>query len=185
LLEVVRAGSDIPTRAFSAIALLAIANGALLNMIMASRLLYGMAQEGVMPPAFGRVHRTRQTPWIAIVFATAISMLLIAVGRLAELATVTVMLLLIVFALVNVAVLVLRRDDVGHAHFAVPRIFPVLGILISAVLFVKRATDEDHIVLLILLALLGVGLLLWLAGEALSSRRRLPFSPAGRSPTDE
>jgi basic amino acid/polyamine antiporter, APA family len=185
LLEVVRAGSAIPTRAFSAIALLAIANGALLNMIMASRLLYGMARERVMPQAFARVHPRRRTPWIAIVFTTALSMLLISLGRLAELATVTVMLLLIVFALVNVSVLVLRRDDVGHAHFVTPRILPVLGIVISAVLFVKRATDEDHIVFLILLALLGVGLLLWLAGEALSSRRRTPPPPAHRSPTDE
>ena len=50
-----RARSGSRTKVFSAIALLALANGALINMIMASRLLYGMAQEGVVPAPLGRV----------------------------------------------------------------------------------------------------------------------------------
>lgn len=168
LLEVVREGSEIPTRAFSAIALLAIANGALINMIMASRLLYGMAQERVMPEALGRVHAGRRTPWIAIIFTTAVAMVLISIGKLEELAVVTVMLLLIVFALVNLAVLVLRKDRVEHDHFVTPRIFPILGILIAAVLFLKRATDGDTTVYLILLALLAIAVLLWLGARFFS-----------------
>jgi amino acid transporter len=172
LLEVVQRGSSIPTRAFSAIALLAIANGALINMIMASRLLYGMAGERVMPQAFGRIHPKRRTPWVSIVFATCIAMLLISIGELDDLATVTVMLLLIVFALVNVSVLVLRRDDVGHDHFVAPRFAPVLGVVISLILLVKRVTDEDLRALLILAALLGIALLLWLSTVLLSDRSR-------------
>ena len=168
LLEVVREGSEIPTRAFSAIALLAIANGALINMIMASRLLYGMAQERVMPEALGRVHADRRTPWVAIIFTTGVAMVLISIGKLEELAVVTVMLLLLVFVLVNLAVLVLRRERVEHDHFVTPRIFPILGILISAVLFVKRATDGDTAVFAILLALLGIGVLLWLGARFFS-----------------
>jgi amino acid transporter len=161
LLEVVRRGSDVPTHVFSAIALLAIANGALINMIMASRLLYGMAEERVMPQIFGRIHPRRRTPWVSIVFATAVSMLLISIGKLDDLATVTVMLLLIVFALVNVSVLVLRRDAVAHDHFVAPRFAPVLGIVISLVLLVKRITEEDVRAILILVALLVIAVLLW------------------------
>ena len=168
LLEVVRQGSEIPTRFFSAIALLAIANGALINMIMASRLLYGMAQERVMPEALGRVHADRRTPWVAIIFTTGVAMVLISIGKLEELAVVTVMLLLIVFALVNLAVLVLRRERVEHDHFVTPRIFPILGILISTVLFVKRATDQDRTVFVILLALLAIAVLLWLGARYFS-----------------
>jgi amino acid transporter len=77
VLEVVRSGSGIPTRTFSAIALLAIANGALLNMIMASRLLYRIGRERVMPQPFGRGHPVRRTPWVAIVFVTSVAMLVI------------------------------------------------------------------------------------------------------------
>ena len=40
---------------------------------MASRLLYGMAKQEVLPPVLGKVHPTRQTPWAAILFTTLIA----------------------------------------------------------------------------------------------------------------
>src|SRR5919112_906558 len=52
---------------FSVIALFALANGALINMIMASRIVYGMSRESIIPAAFSRVHERRRTPWVAIV----------------------------------------------------------------------------------------------------------------------
>jgi basic amino acid/polyamine antiporter, APA family len=165
LLDVVREGSGLPTRLFAAIALLAVANGALINMIMASRLLYGMANERVLPAPFARVHAGRRTPWISIVFTTLLAMILISIGKLDELAVVTVMLLLLVFAAVNVAVLVLRSDRVEHRHFLAPRVFPVLGLLISLVLLVKRATDEGGTVFLILAVLLAIGVALWIVNR--------------------
>jgi basic amino acid/polyamine antiporter, APA family len=133
LLEVVERASDIPTKVFSAIALLAIANGALINLVMASRLLYGMSNEGILPRGFSTVHPDRRTPWVAIVFTTLLAVLLISIGQLEDLAVVTVMLLLAVFAMVNVAVLVLRRERVEHRHFVAPSIFPILGLVISLV----------------------------------------------------
>ena len=74
LLEVVKQGPlGIPEKVFSAIGLLALSNGALINMIMASRLLYGMASEDVVPRQLGIVGSARQTPWVAILFITAIA----------------------------------------------------------------------------------------------------------------
>ena len=172
LLEVVREGSAIPPRVFSAIALLAVANGALINMIMASRLLYGMANERVMPEAFSRVHAGRRTPWVAIIFTTLLAVILISIGTLEDLAVVTVLLLLIVFAMVNVAVLVLRRDPVDHDHFVAPSIFPILGVLISLTLLVKRVTDQDRKVLFITLVVLAIGALLWLGARYFSGWAR-------------
>ncbi len=64
-------------------------------------------------------------------------MILISIGKLDELAIVTVTLLLAVFPGVNVAVLVLPRDGVEHRHFVTPSIFPVLGFAMSLILFVK------------------------------------------------
>ncbi len=180
LLEVVREGSDMPPRLFSAIALLAVANGALINMIMASRLLYGMANERVMPRILSTVHEGRRTPWIAIAFTTALAVILISIGTLEDLAVVTVMLLLIVFAMVNVAVLVLRRDRVDHEHFVSPRIFPILGLLISVTLFVKRATDQDPTVLFITLVVLAVGVLLWLVARFFSGSAKTGAAEADR-----
>ena len=72
LLEVVKAGPlSVPPKLFAVIALFALSNGALINAIMASRLVYGMSQEGVVPAIFSRVHHKRQTPTAAILFVTS------------------------------------------------------------------------------------------------------------------
>ena len=56
------------TKVFSAIALFALTNGALINLIMASRLVYGMSRQGIVPRGVRAGARGRQTPWVAIVF---------------------------------------------------------------------------------------------------------------------
>jgi basic amino acid/polyamine antiporter, APA family len=169
LLEVVQVGPlAISTKVFSAIGLLALANGALINMIMASRLLYGMAEEDVLPSTFGRLSKWR-TPIVAIVFTTAISAALILTGDLGQLADTTVLLLLFVFIVVNVTVLVLRRDPIEEDHFEVPRAIPVLGIA-GCVLAMTQVEGETW---LRGAALLGLGLLLW-AIERLATSRTAP-----------
>jgi amino acid transporter len=139
LLEVAQVGPlSIDTKVFALIALFAVANGALINMIMASRLVYGMSREGIVPRFFGGVHSGRRTPLAAIVFTTALCMLLIAIGTLEKLADTTVTLLLCVFILVNVSVLLLRRDPVDHDHFRAPSFIPVVGAVICAVLLTQQ-----------------------------------------------
>ena len=121
LLSVVAAsGVGVPDWLFSAIALVAVANGALLTMIMASRLTYGMAEAGLLPAVLSKVLPQRRTPWVAIVATTAVAMVLTLVGDLSTLAETVVLLLLFVFISTNVAVLVLRRDTVEHRAF--PRV---------------------------------------------------------------
>lgn len=72
LLKVVEAGApNLPIdQIFPLISMFAVANSALINMLMASRLLYGMARQGVLPAALGRVLPGRRTPWVAIIFTT-------------------------------------------------------------------------------------------------------------------
>jgi Amino acid permease len=106
----------------------AVANSALINMLMASRLVYGMSRERVLPTVLGKVHRTRQTPYTAIVFTTLLAFGLITfVGEVPALGGTTALLLLCVFTVVNIAVLVLRRDRVDHQHFRTPTMLPILG----------------------------------------------------------
>jgi basic amino acid/polyamine antiporter, APA family len=143
LLEVVKEGPlAVPPRLLAAFALFALSNTALLNMIMASRLIYGMSHQGVMPSIFANVHRRRYTPWVAIVFTTLIAVGLIATGDVRGLASTTVVLLLVVFIIVNVTVLVLRRDRVEHQHFHTPVIFPILGVLVCAGLLTQQSAEN-------------------------------------------
>jgi amino acid transporter len=158
LLEVVQLGPlSMSTKVFSAIALFALANGALINMIMASRLVYGMSRQGIIPGVFGRVHGGRRTPWVAIVFTSLLAAALVVSGDLSDLADTTVLLLLLVFAAVNVSVLILRRDAVGHDHFHAPTVIPVIGAIVSLALL----TTKDGEIFLRAGALLVLGIVLW------------------------
>lgn len=160
LLEVVRAsGVAVPDWAFSLIALIAVANGALLTMIMSSRVTFGMAEQGLLPAVLGRVLPKRRTPWVAIAATTAVAMLLTLVGDLATLAPTVVLLLLLVFIAVNVAVLVLRRESVEHEHFRVWTAVPILGVASCILLF----TQQEPMVWLFAAAALAVGGVLYLA----------------------
>jgi basic amino acid/polyamine antiporter, APA family len=143
LLEVVKQGPlGIDTKVFSAIGLLALSNGALINMIMASRLLYGMSREGVLPRPFAAVHSGRQTPWFAILFTSLVAAALILEANLEALARTTVALLLIVFTVVNATVLWLRRDSVDHEHFQVPSVVPVIGVVVSIALMTQVKSED-------------------------------------------
>ncbi|MFF8983525.1 APC family permease [Streptomyces globisporus] len=153
LLEVVRAAGGVPTELFSAVALVAVANGALLTGIMSSRLAYGMARDGLLPRFLTKVLPGRRTPWAAIALTTALSLLLALTGDVSTLASTLVLLLLVVFFLVNTSLLVLRRDSTPGPHFRAPTAVPVLGAL-SCVLL---ATQIEHEVWLRGLVVLAVG----------------------------
>lgn len=166
LLDVVAAtGVAVPGWLFSAIALVAVANGALLTMIMASRLAFGMAEHGLLPAVLGRVLPHRHTPWVSIIATTVVAMGLTLVGDLATLAETVVLLLLFVFISTNVAVLVLRRDTVPHEHFRVWTAIPVLGVG-SCVLLL---TQQSAHVWLFAAILLTVGAVLYLVAHATAS----------------
>lgn len=170
LLEVVNAaGVAFPPKLFALIALLAIGNTALINMIMASRLLYGMANERIVPAAFGRVHRARRTPVVAIGFTVLIACGLIATGTLSNLAETTVLLLLLVFALVNVAVLVLRRQPVSHPHFRTPSWAAALG-AVTTLLLASPLTGRSSRVYMVAAILIGVGVVLWFINQLITGK---------------
>ncbi|MFP1629121.1 APC family permease [Streptomyces sp. 5K101] len=161
LLEVVKAGGvDFPPKLFALIALFAVTNSALINIMMASRLCYGLANEKVLPRGMGKVLRHRRTPVTGIVFVTLIAIGLVSTGEIEGLGDTTAFLLLCVFAVVNVAVLVLRKDRVEHEHFRTPTILPVLG-AITAVILASPLADRAADVYIRAGVLIGIGILLW------------------------
>lgn len=162
LLQVVQAGApSFPIEIFGLITMFAVANTALINMMMASRLIYGMSREHVLPPLLGKVHAERRTPYVAIVFTTLLAFALITfVGEIPALGGTTALLLLCVFTVVNVAVLILRKESVDHAHFRAPTIVPILGML-SCGFLVGPWTGRNPDQYLIAAVLIGIGIALW------------------------
>jgi basic amino acid/polyamine antiporter, APA family len=170
LLEVVRAGAPgLPLDTlYPLISMFAVANTALINMLMASRLIYGMANQDVLPRSLAAVLPRRRTPWAAIVFVTVIALGLIVVvtGFMGEdtvsaLGGTTALLLLGVFTVVNVACLVLKRSHhVDHEHFRAPVAVPVLGAL-SCAFLVGPWTGRDTVQYQVAAWLIGLGVALW------------------------
>jgi amino acid transporter len=175
LTQVVAAGApDIPfDQIFPFIGLFAVANSALINMLMASRLLYGLANQDVLPRTLGKVHPVRRTPWVSIIFTTVIAFgLIIYVVRanaseggatnVALLGGTTALLLLCVFTVVNIAVLVLRRTPVDHEHFRAPTFLPYFGAATCFFLAGPWArTEEQMDQYQIAGGLLVLGIVLW------------------------
>lgn len=172
LLKVVQAGwPTFPISIFGIITMFAVANSALINMLMASRLIYGMSREGVLPSVFGHVHGIRHTPDAAIIFTSILAVALILfAGGVPELGGTTSLLLLCVFTVVNVAVLVLRRDPVSHDHFRTPTVLPVLGAL-SCGFLAGPWTGRDPVQYVIGASLIGIGIVLWLATVTFMKRQ--------------
>jgi APA family basic amino acid/polyamine antiporter len=167
LLEVITAsGLSFPSWLFAAIALVAIGNGALLFMVMASRATYGLAEAGLLPKAFGQVAPTRRTPWVAILTVGIMTLGMSFVGDVNTLANTTVLLLVLVFISANVSVLVLKKDDVSHPYFKTPRIVSILALIASVALL----TQQDTKTWAISLAYVAVGTVLFLIARA--TRRR-------------
>jgi amino acid transporter len=170
LVDVVKAGApNLPIEdIFPFISMFAVSNTALINMLMASRLIYGMARQHVLPPVLGAVHPRTHTPWVAIIFTTLIAFGLIfyvsafaSSNAISVLGGTTSLLLLAVFAMVNVAVLVLRRDvRAAGGHFKTPTALPVIGFLASLYL-VTPLSGRPVQQYILALGLVGIGIVLF------------------------
>lgn len=139
---VAKAAPWFPSSAFSLIALFAVANTALLNFVMGSRLLYGMASQGLVPSALARVHAGRRTPHLAIVTVWSIFLVLIMSGDISSLARSTSVLLLCCFVLVNLALVVLKVREKSTGHFDVPVIVPILGAMVCLAMLSQAKAPE-------------------------------------------
>ncbi|WP_404379987.1 APC family permease [Knoellia locipacati] len=171
LLEVIKASAvSFPPWLFGAIALVAIGNGALLFMVMASRATYGLAEAGLLPRIFGEVASTRRTPWFAILVVGAMTMVMSFVGDVSTLADTTVLLLVLVFISANVSVLVLKKDEVSHPYFRTPSIVSILALVASIALLTQQSLQTW----LISGAYVVVGTVLFLIARAHRGRQGDP-----------
>jgi basic amino acid/polyamine antiporter, APA family len=126
-----QATGQAPT-AISLISLFAVVNGALIQIIMAARVLYGMSREGWLHAALGRVHPVRRTPLLATALVT-LSVLMLALWLpLVTLAKATSFITLVAFSLINLALLrIKRRAPPAQGRHVYPAWVPLIGFLTS------------------------------------------------------
>jgi amino acid transporter len=120
-------------RGFAAVALIALSNGVIVELMLVARLLYGMAKRKLAPGWFGAVSATGRVPVRATLAGGAAMLLLVVAIPFETLAGATSALTLAIFAAVNVSLAVLKwRDRAAHAKrppVHVPMAVPVLGAL--------------------------------------------------------
>ena len=117
----------------SIIGMFAIINGALIQMIMASRVLYGLSSRGQLPGLLAVVHHRTRTPLVATAVATVAVLMFASIGRLASLAEATSMIMLVVFSIVNLSLWRIKRRDPHPVDVRIfPAWIPIAGFLVSS-----------------------------------------------------
>ena len=126
-------------KGIAALSLMSVVNSALVQVIMASRVLYGMARHDLGPGHFGHVHPGTQTPVKATVAVVAVVLALalwLPVGTLAQL---TSLVILLVFAVMHLALLRLKAADPKPARVNVIHpVWPAVGLLLTLGLLLFR-----------------------------------------------
>ena len=195
LLEVIRADlffipASIMLVIFALIAMIAISNTTLVTVVAQARVLYGMARENVVPSVFAKIHPTRRSPYVALLFGAAIVATLLLIGAairssqtglpedqqldiVDRLATITVVFLLFIYALVIVACLKLRGKDEGSHVYRANTPLLIVGILGNLIVLVYTvATDLAS--LYWVGGLLAVGAVLYLLERFFGHKQQRP-----------
>ncbi len=201
LLEVIRADlffipASVMLVIFAVIAMIAISNTTLVTVVAQARVLYGMARQDVVPAVFAKIHPTRRSPYVALLFGAAIVSALLIVGAairtsqvglpedqqldiVDRLATITVVFLLFIYALVIFACLKLRGKDESERTYRANTPLLIVGILGNLVVLAYTLID-DPAALLWVAGLLAVGLVLYIAEKFFGKKDR----PSGTDPGD-
>lgn len=127
-----------PGAPIAAMASIAMVNGILVQIIMASRVLYGMSREAQLPPWFEVLHETRQTPTRAILLVTAATAALPLSVPLLQLAELTSLVMLLIYTTVNVSLFSIGCSKAAPERIRRWRYWGLLGAAISLGLIVAE-----------------------------------------------
>ena len=144
----------------SLIALFATASTVLITLVAGARILYGMAKSNSLPLFLSRIHSKTKTPWIAVIGILITSVGFAFIGDIVIVANITVFAVVITFAVINLAVIVLRYTESElERPFKVPiniGKFPVLP-LFGLATTVYMALQFEIEVVLVGFVIIGIG----------------------------
>lgn len=189
LLEVVKQGilpvsTGFMVDLFTVIAMIAITNTTLVAVVTQPRILYGMANEDVVPGVFAKIHPSRRSPWVGLLFSAVVVAALLVIGTVLtrsgagldlvnRLALVTVLFLVFIYALVIISALKLRGQDESERTYRANTPLLLLGIVGNMAILAWSVYDDPKSILWCA-GLLAVGVVLFLVEYFFGKRSRPP-----------
>ena len=130
--------TGMPLVTMSAIATVATLNGVIVHMIMIARVIYGLADQGSLPKRLTKLNSVTHTPLLATAIGVCAILVLALVVPLAGLADLTARFTLVVFAIVNLALIRIksRNETPPLGAFICPRWVPFAGLISNVLLLV-------------------------------------------------
>lgn len=114
------------------VGVVAVVNGVMVQIIMASRILYGTARQGWLPARLGVVNQRTRTPLLATAIVAALVWIMALWLPLLTLAQVTSFITLFIFTSINLALVVIKhREPVVEGIRLYPILLPVCGVVFT------------------------------------------------------
>lgn len=143
LVDVIRAAWPwFPSRIFGVIALFAVFNTALLNFVMGSRLIYGLASLNLLPKKLAIVHGKTKTPYVSILAVGIAFVILALIADVSTLARATSLFILIVFMGMAAALFKFQREKSKTASWQVPQAIPIAAVIGILLILMHTQADE-------------------------------------------
>ena len=152
----------------SAIAIFATTNTVLMMLVSSSRIIYGMSKDGALLNFFSKIHKTRNTPWLATIITGLLSTIVIIVSsnNISFVSKIAVFGIFTVFAFVNFSLIflklkkpsLLQQQSFYSLNYKRVPIFALVGILISFIMLLQFDTTIilSSLVIMSILLLIGI-----------------------------
>lgn len=152
----------------SIIALFATTNTVLMMLISSSRIIYGMSKDGALINFFSKIHKTRNTPWLATIMTALLSITVIIVSsnNISSVSKIAVFGIFTVFAFVNLSLILLKlkksssylSNSFSLLNYKRLPIFAIMGIIISFIMLLQfdSTTILSSLVIMSILFFIGV-----------------------------
>jgi len=132
--DIVENNSQVPVAVITFISLFAVVNGALIQIIMSSRLLYGMSKQNVLPKFLSSIHPVTRVPHNATAVVAFIILLLTLLFELESLARLTSYVVILVFITMSVTLIIVkvreRSKSIQYQGFTIPIAIPIIGLVL-------------------------------------------------------
>ena len=137
--DLVRENSNFPVTIIVVISLIAVINGMLIQIIMGSRVLFGMSKSNMAPGLFSYIGKKNQIPLAATTFVTILIIFFALALPLISLAKITSTIILFVFASVNISLVAIKikeKDKLAKSYLNLPLVIPMIGFLLCISLLI-------------------------------------------------